>query len=109
MAINLESNQVYGDSPYLNPSDHPAEQNNEIPIEHRCKKCELGWKPIHEDWCFDCQETFLCPECGEEKTGYEDICIKCQEKKTKSLEDEMIAMADKAIEIIENLKNKMKG
>jgi len=50
--INLESSQVYGESPYLNPPDHPFERY---------------------------PDGFVCPYCLEEGVSDEgEVCPSCQ-------------------------------
>ena len=62
--INLESNQVYGGSPYTNPPDHPAERP-EVHEEYICPRCE-GSNNYDQEICESC----LIEE--EERRGLND-------------------------------------
>lgn len=52
---NLESNQVYGNSPYLNQPDHPAERMSE-PGPYLCGCCQESFVDEEDCWCDECYE-----------------------------------------------------
>ena len=44
-----------------------------------CPECG-GDKSEYDDYCYFCKRKFTCPECGGKKYRYDDVCDECKDK-----------------------------
>ena len=54
-------------------------QVSEDEDEVKCPECG-GDKSEFDDYCFSCKRKFTCPECGGKKDKYDNVCEECKDK-----------------------------
>ena len=45
----------------------------------KCPECG-GDKSEYDDYCYYCKRKFTCPECGGKKYKYDNVCDECKDK-----------------------------